>query len=460
MIETKVPPKVYTPHAYQRKGADWLIEKSNPSNGGGAALFLDMGLGKTSTTLMAFKRLKDAGLVSTMLIVAPLRVAQTTWPSEIAKWVDFIDLTCVVLHGPKKVELLQKKADIYVINYEGLVWLTSQQWRGADVICFDELTRMKSWKSSRVKALKPFLPTFKRRWGLTGTPAPNGLGDLFSQVYMLDIGLRFGRKVTYFNDTYFKPKTIYSYKLVPYDDAPAAIYEKLQSLAYRIDAGDWIELPEEIHNTVELTLPPKLAAQYNELKEEFIAELEQAVITASSASVLSTKLRQFLSGNIYTEAGEVAHVHNEKMGALRELVDDLNGSPVLVGYQYRHEVAVFKKLFPEATFIESSTSKEALQKIVADWNAGKLPVLFGHPQSIGHGLNLQEACNTVVFYSLDFNLENYLQFIKRVARQGQKQKSVIINYLVFKGTIDEYILKVLAGKDTLQNALLNFIKQG
>jgi SNF2 family DNA or RNA helicase len=448
--------KVFTPHSYQERGANWLIEKSEAVNGGGAALFLDMGLGKTSTVLLAFKRLVDQGKATAMLIVAPKRVAQTTWPNEIGKWLDFIDLSYVVLHGSKKDELLKKKASIYIINYEGLAWLTNQKWAAPDIICFDELTRMKAWTSERVKALKPFLPLFKRRWGLTGTPVPNGLQDLFSQVYMLDLGTRFGRRITKFKDQYFK-YNVYSRKLTPLPNAEDEIYTKLADLAFRIDSSDWLELPEILHNTVELELPKTLRNQYNVLRDEFIVELSNStVINAGSASVLTTKLRQFLSGNVYIDGG-VEHVHMVKMQALRDMVDSLDGSPALIGYQYKHEIDMFKVLFPEATFIESSTSGPILQKIVSDWNAGKIPVLFGHPQSIGHGLNLQESGNTVIFYSLDFNLENYLQFIKRVARQGQKHKSVIVHYLVFKGTMDEYVLNVLSGKDTVQNALLDFL---
>ena len=456
MLAKPVIPKVYTPHVYQQKAASFVLNSFEHFNC--AALFLDMGLGKTSTTLNVFKTLKEQGKVKRMLIVAPLRVAQTTWSGEIKKWLDFMDFSYVILHGSDKSVLLQRDADVYIINYEGLVWLTEQNWRGADMLVFDELTRMKNWSSKRVKAIKPFLPTFKYRLGLTGTPMPNGLADLFSQIYMLDLGASLGAKLSHFQTRYFKPKTQYSFKLQPYPGSLDKVTDKLRSIAFRMDANDWIDLPQEIYNNIELHLTPALKKQYDFLKEEFLVALGETIITAQSASVLSTKLRQFLSGNIYTEDGDVQHVHDIKMMALREFVDDLNGSPVLVGYQYRHEIPVFKKLFPEATFIESSTTGPKLQQIVADWNNGDIAVLFGHPSSIGHGLNLQESSNTVLFYSLDFNLENYLQFIKRVCRQGQKQKHVIIHYLVFKNTIDEHIQAILSGKDSLQNVLLDFLK--
>lgn len=456
----KALPKVYKPHVYQEKAVEWLIDRTEPANCGGAALFLDPGLGKTSTTLLAFKKLKDTGKVKTMLVVAPLRVAQATWPNEIDKWLNFMDLKYVVVHGKNKLENLNSNADIYIINYEGIKWLTEQKWKGCDVLCFDELTRMKSWKSGRVKAIKAFLPTFKRRFGLTGTPIPNGFEDIFSQVYMLDLGARFGKAITKFKVTYFNPPTVYSRKLTLVAGAEEAILDKLSNLAFRIDAKDWLDLPEEIFNTIELELPKDLRAAYEELKAECITELESLdVVTAVNASALSTKLRQFLSGNVYVD-GEVVPVHTHKVDALKELIEDNNGSPILVGYMYKHELAEFKKAFKQAVFIESGTAAPVLQQIIADWNAGNIPVLFGHPQAIGHGLNLQDGpCNTIVFVSLDFNLENYLQFIKRIARQGQKQKHVIIHSIIFKDTIDEYIQTVLTGKDDVQTALLNFLRQ-
>jgi SNF2 family DNA or RNA helicase len=452
---------IYTPHHYQTEATKWLIEKSEPSNGGGAALFLAMGLGKTSSTLQAFKQLKDSGRVKTMLIVAPLRVAQTTWLAEVAKWSEFNNLTYIVVHGKDKEALLKKQVDIYIINYEGLAWLTTQKWQATDIICFDELTRMKNWSSGRVKAIKPFLPLFKRRWGLTGSPVPNGLYDLFSQVYMLDLGRRFGPYITKFRTSYFKPPTIYApFKNIPYDNSVELIYDKIKDLAFRIEAEDWLTIPTEVHNPILLELPPKLKKDYNVLKKESIVALEAfgGVVTATTAATLSTKLRQFLSGAVYLADREVAQVHTHKLDALKDFVEDIDGNPVLVGYQYQHEIARFKDAFPKATFIESSTKASDLNRIITKWNNGDIPLLFGHPQSIGHGLNMQGACNNIIFYSLDFNLDNFLQFIKRVARQGQKETHVFIHYLIFAGTIDEYLMQVLTEKETVQNTLLDFLR--
>jgi SNF2 family DNA or RNA helicase len=447
----------YNPHHYQSSAKNFCLESIKRE--GAAALFLNVGLGKTSITLSVFKELKDAGTINTMLIVAPLRVAQTTWPAEIAKWADFNNLTYVVVHGPNKQQLLNKKVDIYIINYEGLPWLTTQKWDCADMLVFDELTRMKNWTSQRVKAIKPFLYLFKVRLGLTGTPAPNGLQDLFSQIYMLDLGKRFGSGITKFRDKYFKPPSIYQqYKREPYDFAIQEIYDKIKDLAFRIDAKDWITLPEEIHNVIPLELPANLKKDYIILKKEFILTLECCTsVTASSAAALSTKLRQFLSGSIYTESG-ITNIHAHKLEALKDFIDDMNGNPVLIAYQYRHEATRFKQAFPSAEFITSTTSVIDLCSIIKRWNKGEIPVLFGHPQSVGHGLNLQGACNNILFYSLDFNLENYLQFIGRVSRQGQLERHVMIHYLTFIGTIDEYLLSVLKDKTSLQATLLDFLR--
>jgi SNF2 family DNA or RNA helicase len=449
----------YTPHHYQEEAKNFCLKAFERERC--AALFLNMGLGKSATTLDVFKTLKDAGKANTMLIVAPLRVAQSMWPAEIAKWLEFSNLSYVVVHGKDKELLLRKKADIYIINYEGLAWLTTQKWKAPDLLVFDELTRMKNWSSGRVKAIKPFLNLFKYRLGLTGAPTPNGLYDLFSQIYMLDLGKRFGPFITKFRSIYFKPTTIYApFKNIPYDNSIELIYDKIKNLAFSIDASQWITIPTEVHNPIMLELPSKLKADYNILKKESVVALEAfgGTVTATTAATLSTKLRQFLSGAVYLEDREVAQIHTHKLEALKEFVEDMAGNPVLVGYQYQHEITRFKDAFPKATFIESSTKASDLNRIITKWNNGDIPLLFGHPQSIGHGLNMQGACNNIIFYSLDFNLDNFLQFIKRVARQGQKETHVFIHYLIFAGTIDEYLMQVLTEKELVQNTLLDFLR--
>jgi SNF2 family DNA or RNA helicase len=257
---------------------------------------------------------------------------------------------------------------------------------------------------------------------------------------------------------YFSQPTKWQHKRLPFKGTPEIIYKKLESLAFRAKASDWITLPEEIHNPILLPFPDELKATYAELKKEFIIRLKSQVITAGCAAALSTKLRQLLSGNIYNADKEAIFVHHYKLKALQDFITDCDGKPVLVAYQYRHEVEMFKSHFKTASFIETSTSPASIRRIISDWNDGKIPILFGNPAAIGHGLNLQGGGNTVLFYSLDFNLENYLQFIKRVARQGQEAATVIIHYLVFENTIDEFILEVLQGKNDVQNGLLDYLE--
>lgn len=446
----------WKPHTYQQKGIDFCLD--NFKREGSSAFFLPPGMGKTSCSLELFRILKEQGNVQKALIVAPLRVAQSVWPTELQKWLNFVGMTYALLHGPDKDREALRNVDIYIINYEGLLWLLSKPkfWK-IDMLIFDELTRMKSWKSQRVKAIKPFLSTFKYRLGLTGTPAPNGLEDLFSQTYMLDSGLRFGRAKTRFEVMYFYEST-YTGKLQLLPGAKESIFKKLENLAYSLDADDHLQLPKEIFNNIYVDLPATLLKQYETLKKEAIVALEnEVVITAHTAGVLTTKLRQFLSGNIYVN-GKIEHIHNIKYDYLKEFVEDTT-EPVLIGYQYRHEAEQLLKTIPYAVPIGSGTPIKQLNTIITKWNRGEIPVLIGHPQSIGHGLNLQGGGATILFFSLDFNLENYLQFIKRLSRQGQTAPHVYIHHLVVRGTIDEYLLAVLHSKDSLQTNLLQFLKK-
>jgi SNF2 family DNA or RNA helicase len=448
--------KLWEPHFYQQNAVEFTL--ANFERERCSALFLQPGLGKTSITLEVFRRLKESQKAKKMLVIAPLRVAQSTWPSEMYRWLNFSGMTYAVLHGPNKDREALRDVDVYIINYEGIPWLFSKSkfWL-CDMLVMDELTRLKSWTAQRVKVLKPFLATFKYRLGLTGTPAPNGLQDLFSQIYMLDLGKRFGHRITKFMDRYFKPPSLYSYKREIQPWAADQIHEKLKDLAFSLDANDWLKLPTEIHNVIHLEFPESLKAKYNELKKEFILQLETAVITAHSASVLSTKLRQYLSGSVYVDG--IPHpAHSIKYDYLKEFVEDLEG-PLLVAYQYRHEVARLKALFPHAIVIDNTVKADQLNTIIRDWNAGKIQMLIGHPQSVGHGLNLQAGGNNILFFSLDYNLETYQQFIKRVSRQGQKESHVFIHYLVFQGTLDEHVLATLQGKDEVQKTLLDFLNE-
>lgn len=449
-------PKQWVPHSYQEDAVQWIIDGYYREHC--FALFLDPGLGKTSITIEAFMRLKALGEVKSLLIVGPLNVIKMSWPLELKKWVNFYDVTYTILHGPNKHANLKKKVDLYFINYEGLPWLLEQKWGGVDGIIFDELTRMKNWSAVRTKAVKHFLPAFKLRGGLTGTPIPNGYIDLFSQVYMLDIGKRFGHRKTHFEDRYFEPPSAYSFKRKPLPFAAQEISDKLKDLAFRIDGHKYIDLPEVIYNKIYLDLPKELKEQYEYLKKECLLELENGdVITTVSAAAKSNKLRQFLAGCVYDENRNVRYIHSVKFEALQEFIDDLNGKPVLVGYHYQFEVPILKQLFAkDLTLIGKGQSETQLQDIANKWNSRQIPILAGHPQSIGYGLNLQEATDIIAFSTLDFSADPHIQFVKRVARQGQKSKVVVVHCFLFRDTIDEYLFEILTGKEFEQKDFLSY----
>lgn len=455
----------WVPKSYQPKAVDWLKSKPSHFNGGGGN-FINMGLGKTSVILEAFRQLKEEGKATTMLVVAPRLAAQLTWPGEITKWINFSHFKFVVLHGAKKDALLRTKADIYIINYEGLDWLTnSMDFKATDIIAFDELHRMKTWSTKRVKIMKPFLPLFRYRWGVTGTPATNTYIDLFSQSFILDMGETFGPHITKYKAKYFHPPRDFRERLRPYREAIPEIAEKLAQLFYRLDYSDEVTLPTEIYNKIKLELPKKLRRDYKELEDNFILEVEHGVITALSANAKSSKLRQFLSGSIYKtrEVGELTRkvipIHELKADALEELVDGLKGEPLLVAYYFQHEVEMYRRRFPSAVFMEDYTSTEALKSLIQAWDSGGIPLMFGHPASIGLGLNLQKACHNICFTSMDFNYENYIQFIKRVSRQGQPKPYVVIHMLMFSNSIDEKLFEAATEKGSSQNRLLDLVQE-
>lgn len=454
----------YMPREYQLKGEQFLYERK------AAGLWFDMGLGKTATVLAAFKRLRDEGKVDCMLVAGPLKVVQTVWTGEIAKWIDFHNLTWTLLQGPNRAEGLLQESAIYLINYENISWLLKQPaWVAGDkrkVLVFDELSKMKSWDSQRVKDFRlkgdkgfSFLLLFDYRWGLTGTPGSNGYEDLFSQTYMLDMGERLGDKITHYRDRHFMTST-HSRRLELQPGAREEILGLVDDLYLRMDGDDWLELPDELDNYIELELPNELKVQYKLLEQDLILKLsEEDVVTATSSSALSMKLRQFLSGRVYDEHRNVHKVHDIKYNALDEFLEAMNGEPLLLGYAFEHEKHEILRRHKDAVVLDSSVTAARANKIVQDFNARRIRLLIGHPASIGHGLNLQEGCNNVGFFSQDFNLDNYLQFKKRVARSGQRKKSVMCHYWMFRGTIETAIVQSLQAKDMEQRWMLDYLNK-
>lgn len=454
----------WNPHAYQRAGVKFLCEHA------GAGLFLDPGLGKTSITLGAVLLLKRMGVLDKVLVIAPLRVCHSVWPREQEKWKDFADLKVVVLHGPDKDARLKEKADIHCINPEGLPWAEQAGLfkQGFDTLVVDESSKFKHTNTQRYRILKPHLKKFRRRWILTGTPAPNGLLDLFGQCYLMDLGNALGPYITRYRNDYFDSTGYGGYTWIPKDGAAERIYERLKPSVLRLAASDYLQLPERIDNIIQVELPPDARKVYNQMERVMLAELTNGdVVTASGAAAASMKCRQLANGGLYRQLQVTpannedrwSNTHSAKTDAVLDLVEELNGSPLLIAYDFEHDKErLLSALGRETPWIGGGTSPKASAAIERAWNAGEIPVLLGHPQAMGHGLNLQGACGHVLWHSLTWDLELYQQFTQRVLRQGNEKKRVIVHHLVAKDTVDEVILKTLRAKDRTQGSLLQALK--
>jgi SNF2 family DNA or RNA helicase len=437
---------------------------------GCAGLFLDPGLGKTAITLYASKILLDKRIVKSVLVIAPLRPARSTWPAEQTKWNQFHGLDMVVLHGANKDKLLSEKHDIYVINPEGLNWLfqptfnkrqafvkagrMSMLMQKFDMLVIDESTKFKSHDSQRFRILKATLNYWRRRYILTGTPAPNGLIDLWAQIYLLDGGASLSPYITQFRNRYcyLQPNSNqYDYKMFP--GAYEEIAKKIDHLVLRLKAEDYLQLPELVYNRIVVELPEAVRGQYEYFEKEFILVLEEGIITAANAAVMSNKLRQLVAGAMYLPDGK-ASIHLTKAEALAELVEELSGQPILIGYEFVFEKEMIKQVIPTAKFLDGTHDDDLIRM----FNAGMIPVLVGNPASVGHGLNLQKACAHVAFLSLTWNLENFEQFIKRVLRQGNEAMRVVCHLIVAKGTVDETVCRTLQSKNKTQVSLLNQLR--
>jgi SNF2 family DNA or RNA helicase len=465
LIERKPVP--WEPHPYQKLAIKFLLEH------GAAALFLDPGLGKTSITLAAIKILKGQKLLDRALVIAPLRVCYSVWPREVKKWENFNGLKIAVLHGPEKESLLDEEADIYVINPEGLAWLTLEnrlKKLRVDTLVVDESSKFKHTSTKRFKMLKPYLPKFRRRWILTGTPAPNGLMDLFGQIYILDLGKCLGGFITAFRNNFFDATGFGGYTWVPRPGSAERIQELLKPLALRLAARDYLELPELVttpQTDIVVQLPDNVRTIYTQMHEDMIARLsEMEVVTAVSAAAASMKCRQISNGGIYKRLDYKPAIHSDgwedlhdaKTDALEDLYDELQGQPLLVAYEFEMDMERIRKRFPGATFSADYPPKK-FTEIEQQWNNGEIPMLVCQPQSVGHGLNLQEGqAMHIVFYSQIWDLEVYQQFIERVLRQGNHQKRVFVYHIICENTVDRIVLRALARKDTIQTALLDSLK--
>lgn len=445
--------------SYQITGAKWLA--SRPS----AALFWAPGLAKTSTVLAAFKDLKSRNLAKRMLILAPLRVCQGVWRQERDKWLEFNDLKIGFAHGELKAHVMRDKSlDIVLLNYDGLLWACSDRvaMQNFDVVCFDELTRMKHSNTRRFKMMREFLPAFKFRWGLTGTPAPNGLMDLFGQVFMLDGGQRLGKYITHYRFSFFHKKPFDQWSWYPNDNAHPEITRRIANLANYIDEKDWNKMPALIRVPIRVDLPEAARKKYKAFEKDFIMKLEAETVTAANAAVLSGKLRQAASGAVYTEDRKAGLVHEAKLDALEDLVEELAGDPVIIAVGFLHEVEAIRNRLgkingKEIPYLGGGVTSAQADKIISHWNLGWLPVLLVHPTSVAHGLNLQSGGRNLAWYSLTWNSEERDQLIRRIYRQGQAKK-VFEYMLLAHGTIDYFMLKQLGEKDKVQSNLLQGLR--
>lgn len=441
----------YKPHSYQEYAIRYI--ETHPIS----ALLIDMGLGKTSITLTAIRNLLfDSFEVCKVLVIAPLRVAKNTWTDEIKKWEHLSTLTYSLIIGNENERLsaLNEKTDIYIINRENVDWLVNKSGYkfDFDMVVIDELSSFKNHQSKRFKSLMKVRPLVKRIVGLTGTPSSNGLMDLFAEFKILDMGKRLGYFIGQYRNTYFKPDKmngpiVYSYKPLP--NAENAIYEKISDITVSMKANEYLKMPELLTSNYVVELSNSEKNQYDEMTKSLVLEITDGEITASNAASLSNKLCQLSNGAIYDDEQNIVEIHDRKLEALEDIIESMNGKPLLIAYWYRHDLERIKSSF---SVREIKTSED-----ISDWNDGKIPVALIHPASAGHGLNLQNGGSTLVWFGLTWSLELYQQTNARLYRQGQKN-TVVIQHIITKGTIDEQILKVLQKKNKTQADLIDAVR--
>lgn len=439
----------YVPHEYQEYAKEFIVSRKV------SALFLDCGLGKTVITLTAiWELLLDYFEIRKVIILAPLRVSRDTWRGELEKWdhLSGIEMSLVLGSEKERRAALNRRANVYVINRENVQWLVENYRWDFDMVVIDELSSFKSHKAKRFKALKKVRPMVKRIIGLTGTPAPNGLIDLWAEIGILDMGQRLGRFIGGYREQFFVPdkrsrEMVFSYK--PREGAEEMIYGLISDICISMKAVDYLEMPECIYNRVEVAMNEKEMKLYGQLEKDMLLPFADGDIDAVNAAALSGKLMQMVNGAVYDENGNVKHIHDRKLEALEDLVEAANGKPVLIAYWYRHDLDRIKK----RTGAVALDTAEDMQR----WNAGEIQVAVIHPASAGHGLNLQAGGSTLIWFGLTWSLELYQQTNARLWRQGQKE-TVVIHHLVAKDTLDEKVMAALEKKDCGQSALVEAVK--
>lgn len=445
----------FNPHDYQQYAIEYIESHEV------AAVLLDMGLGKTAITLTAlYDLLFDYFEITRVLVIAPLRVARNTWPQEIEKWDHLRDIRYSVAVGTEKERLaaFQKDADIYIINRENVQWMVDHVPFEFDAIVVDELSSFKNWNSKRFKSLMKVRPRAKRVIGLTGTPSGNGLMDLFAEFKVLDMGQRLGRFITKYRQEYFRPdrmngQVVYSYKLLP--GAEKRIYDKISDITISMKAADHLKMPELINSEFPVFMDEDEQCIYDQMCEDLAAQLKEGEVTAANAGVLSGKLCQMANGAVYTDDGNVNLIHERKLDALEDIIESMNGKPLLVAYWYKHDLDRIEERLRMWKFEFARLDTDAS---IARWNKGEIPVALIHPASAGHGLNLQSGGSTLCWFGITWSLELYQQTVARLYRQGQTSNTVVVQHIITADTIDERIMKALQYKDKTQSALIDAVK--
>lgn len=450
----------FKPHEYQKFALQWLIQRTIVKKEPGGAYFLDPGLGKTSITLAWLKLLKQLSLGNKTLIVAPMRVMYSVWPQECAKWDQFAHFRCSIVHGTEtnRMAALAQDADLYLINPEGVVWLEnylSQKSFPFDTLVVDESSKFKSWGAKRTRALKKLIKRFSRRLILTGTPSPNSLQDLFSQVFILDQGTALGSSITKFRNRYFYRGGFGGYSWQPHAGAQTAIEKRINPMCLRLSAKDHLDLPEMLINDIWVELPEKIKKDYRKLERDMFIALSKTkdrIVGNAGAKYMACK--QVANGGVYDEDRNSHHLHEAKIKVVVDLVDELQGKPALVAFQFHHDLERLRQVFHKLPSIDGQTNGVETEKLVEKWNDGELRVLAVQPQALSHGINMQAGPGRdIIWLGLTDSLETYLQLNARIHRQGVTGQ-VRIHRILATGTVDEAVRDRIESKDHAQSALL------
>jgi hypothetical protein len=453
----------YIPFPYQSFTTQFILDHA------AVGILLDMGMGKTVTTLTAIALLMyDYFVIRRVLIIAPKKPALETWPAELAKWDHLQELTYSVACTEQadqraRIAAVRADTDITIINEDNVTWLVNWlkenriRWPW-DMVVVDELSKFKSATSDRFRKLRRVRKHIKRIVGLTGTPAPNGLIDLWAQMYLLDEGAALGRTLIDYREQYFRVTKYangYPVRWEPKPGAEAEIYRRLESLCVSMKSEGHLDLPERLYIAHPVVLSAATMSKYRQMERDMLLELPGGVIDAGSAAIVGNKLLQLAGGACYDSAGQTLWLHDAKMEEFAQRLEEANGQPVLVAYNFRHELERLKRAYPEA--VEIRDGARGNDSVVQRWNRGEIPILLAHPASAGHGLNLQDGGHITIWYSPPWNLEHYQQFNKRLHRPGQR-KAVLIRHLIAEGTIDEYVMRVLCGKEQTQDNLIDALR--